>query len=99
MDKFKRDEILIAQSEVPQPQGDYALELMKHFATVAATPDGEDSSGRAKARLQTPEEVVQRACDIADLAFKELAKRDWILELPEIPAPLKSPKPEDGNVS
>jgi hypothetical protein len=50
-----------------------ALKLIEHFAVVAGFPEGEDSAGRAKVRLQTANELVKRAFEIADL-FVDLAE-------------------------
>lgn len=61
---------------------DMAVEFAKHFAIVAATPDGEDSAGRAKLRLSTPAEVVQRSCDIAEGLWNEFESRGWMFEVP-----------------
>jgi len=55
--------------------GMLAFELVKHFGTVAATTDGEDGASRAKLRLQTPEEVVGRAWDIAEAFYADGAAR------------------------
>jgi hypothetical protein len=33
-------------------------------------------------KLLTPDEVVQRACDIAQLAYAEFARRGWLVPLP-----------------
>lgn len=75
-------EIKICQTEVPHPQAQIANDLMKQLAIVAAVPDGEDAAGRQKLRLMTPEEVVARATNIADLAWKEYRTRGWLLDIP-----------------
>jgi hypothetical protein len=51
---------------------------------VAAAPDGEDSAGRAKLRLATPEELVQRAFVTANLAYWNARQRGLILNLPDL---------------
>jgi len=64
---------------VAGPIADFAMELMRHLAIVSGIEDGEDSSGRAKARLATPQEVVDRACEIAALSFDQFSDRGWLL--------------------
>jgi hypothetical protein len=79
-----RPEITIHDTEVAQPQALIAERLMSHLAIVAAMPDGEDSSGRQKLRMMTPAEVVTRANDIADLAWKQWRQRNWLLDIPDL---------------
>ena len=63
-------------------KGEIASRLMEHFAIVAAQEDGEDSTGRRAFKLQTPEQVVSRACDIAENLVNEFEKRGWIIDIP-----------------
>ena len=63
-------------------RGEIATKLVEHFAIVAAQEDGEDTAGRRAIRLQTPEEVVTRACDIAGNLVDEFEKRGWVVEIP-----------------
>lgn len=44
---------------------------------IAAQSDGEDSAGRSKLRLQTPQELVERACNVAGLMYEEIKARGW----------------------
>lgn len=85
-------EVLIFHTEVLNERAAMAYELMKHFAVGAAKVDGEDGSGRQKFRLLTPAELAKRACDIAEDAFKEFQKRDWLVTTPE-PKPPRSTEP------
>ena len=55
-----------------------ALELMQHFGIIAGHPDGVDDSGRQKMRMLTPDEVVERACEIAHSATTEFMSRGWL---------------------
>lgn len=75
-------EVVICHTKLPSHQGRFAEELMRHLAIVAAVPDGEDSLGRQKFRLMTEEEAVTRATKMAELAWAEFEKRNWILEVP-----------------
>jgi len=65
-------------------KGKMAWELLQRFATIAAETKGEDSTGRAKLELLSPNDVVARACDIAEVAWDEFARRDWLLTLPPV---------------
>jgi len=48
------------------PVGKLAVDLIERFGSVACVEDGEDSSGRSKSRLQTPDELVDRCIAIAE---------------------------------
>jgi hypothetical protein len=54
---------------------------------VGGTLGGEDSTGRAFLRLQTPEEMVSRAFSVADLFIDEAMKRNELRERPEVKRP------------
>lgn len=66
----------------PTPMGILAENLLAKWGMVAATEDGEDSAGRQKMRLQTPEELAVRACDAADAIFAEFERRGWLIDVP-----------------
>lgn len=66
---------------MPNPKAMFAMDLMKHVGIVLGEPDGEDSAGRAKFRLATPEELVARAVAIADLAFATFEDENWLFFL------------------
>ena len=88
-------EIIVCQTQVLFAEAQFANDLMKHLAIVAAVPDGEDDCGRQKFRLMTEEEVVERATAIASLAFGLHGYNGLILELPTpLPATVPSPLPE-----
>jgi hypothetical protein len=75
-------EIIIYKTEVLFQEAQFANDLMKHLAIVAAVPDGEDTVGRQKMRMMTEREVVARATKIAELAFVTHRVNGLILELP-----------------
>lgn len=58
--------------------------LIEKWGMVLCVPDGEDSSGRAKMRLSTPEEVVSRACESADKAVDAFYLRGWVDKVPSL---------------
>ena len=61
----------------------FAASFIERWGAVAAIPDGEDSSGRQALRMMTPQELVNRACETADLLFAGLIKAGWAVEVPE----------------
>lgn len=73
-------------------RAELAINLVSHFALIAAKDDGDDTSGRRASKLQSTDEVVNRACDIAEKMIDELEKRNWIIDIPayeEIPVRAK----------
>lgn len=70
----------------PEIVASFAMVLIEKWGMVAAIDDGEDSAGRAKIRLATPAEVVDRAAEVASLAMTEFEARGWISHLPTIEA-------------
>jgi hypothetical protein len=83
---FKEDRLLgwkIIPSKVPNMTAQLAITMIEKFALVAGYPNGEDSTGRSILQLIPVEEVVQRACDIAESAMVEFEKRDWIIDYPK----------------
>ena len=66
-----------------------ATDMAARFALVAALPDGEDSAGRQKLRMATPDELASRACGIAHSLWVEFENRGWLFDIP-----LPTPKPK-----
>lgn len=90
--RFGDEEVVIVKREINKPIADLAAAFIERWGMVAGRPDGEDSSGRAKLALLTPEEVIDRACKTAELADAEFRKRKWILTIPkteDLPKPKK----------
>lgn len=77
-----RHDVTIFKTTAMNLHANFSMSMIEKWGGVAAVPDGEDSRGRQKLRLQTPEELVKRACDTASLLIKEQQKRGWILEVP-----------------
>jgi len=80
--------IKVCNEEIPHPQASFAMDVIGRLAICTAVPDGEDSVGRQKLRMMTPEEIVARATDVADRAWKEFRARGWLLDIP-LPKPGK----------
>ena len=84
--KFENDkpEMIVLSGEHLQYEARLATALIERWGMVMGAVDGEDSAGRQKLALMSPEDVVARACDSAALAMKEFRNRGWILEVPTI---------------
>ena len=78
-DKYQIAETAIAvwETEVLNNEGRLAIDLVRWWGMVQGKDDGEDSTRRAKLALMPVSEVVDRACEMADLAFVEFRKRGW----------------------
>mgnify|MGYP003659998928 CR=1 FL=1 len=68
-ERFKSKGVTIHNTEIPEDEAKLALDLITRWGMVAGVPDGEDSSGRSKLRLSTPEELSERAFNTAKVAF------------------------------
>lgn len=79
-------EIKLCRTLVEDPQALFLQELISRWGLVAGAPDGEDSAGRQKLRLLSPEELVARAVETVKLTFDTIAKNDWLTEIP-LPKP------------
>lgn len=44
--------------------------------------DGEDSVGRQKIRLMSPEEIVDKACRTAELLCEAFEEKGWFFHVP-----------------
>lgn len=72
----------VCKTLAPNHKAEAALAMMERWGMVAGVPDGEDSAGRQKLRLATSEELVSRACEVADMAYAAFAERGWTLDIP-----------------
>ena len=81
------DSYVINHTRIPGVRAQYAMDLAKHIGIAFAAPDGEDSSGRQKMKVLTPDEVARRACEISDSIFAIFDSRGWILDLPHDAVP------------
>lgn len=64
--------------------GRLALVLIEKWSMVAAEDGGEDSAGRAKARIPSPAAIVERAFNIAEAFWDEAARRGHVVALPDL---------------
>lgn len=62
----------------------FAMDLIKVSQAVATTPDGETSTGHPKFRMLTPKESVDRAIEIAEIAYDCFMERGWAATSPSL---------------
>ncbi|KKL25562.1 hypothetical protein LCGC14_2404040 [marine sediment metagenome] len=82
---YEVQKVMVWEREYLEQEARFVLELLVRWGMVAAEPDGEDSAGRQKLRLQTPEELTTRAFAVADLAMKKARKDGLVHVAPELP--------------
>lgn len=100
IDQFnmRKPNIVVHETEHPNFEGRLAIMLVERWGLVAANDGGEDSSGRARLKLQSPAEVVDRACATAALMAEELRSRGWFTIAPswdEVKSLAESQRKED----
>jgi hypothetical protein len=89
------EQVMIHDTEAPIFEARLATQLIERWGLVVGTDGGEDSSGRAKLRHSTPQEVVDRACDTAALAVEQFRARGWFVQLPTLDEIAARGKPKD----
>jgi len=82
--EFKRPTVSLHETEHLDARARLAMEMMCRWGMVAGSPDGEDSAGRSKLKLEDEAAVVERACKMTALAFDEFNKNNWITHLPSM---------------
>ena len=68
----------------PNAEARFAMELMARLAIHQIATDGEDSAGRQKTRILEPIEAAVRGCNIAEAAFAEFRRREWLAPVPTL---------------
>lgn len=67
--------------KTPGQIGQFAMELVRSWGLVVGKASEEDSAGRSVMAVMPIEEVVGRACDLAEGTFAELGKRGLLVEI------------------
>ena len=73
---------MVHKSQIPNLKATLALSMVERWGPVAGMPDGEDSAGRQKLRIQNVDELVDRACSTADMLVNAFKTRNWLLNVP-----------------
>jgi hypothetical protein len=84
VDEYDHKKPELYHTEHPNEVATYAMMLIDKHAMVAALPDGEDSAGRMKLRIQTPKELVDRSFAIAELAYTTARLRNHMIDVPDL---------------
>lgn len=85
VDGVYEPKLVFHHAQHPGQEGSLAVELVARWGTVAAIPDGEDSAGRAKLRLQTPDELAERAVATSVALFRRLREAGLLVDCPRVP--------------
>lgn len=72
------------KTEALDEVGSLASQFVDRWGMVAGLPDGEDSSGRAKLRLATVQETVDRAFAMAEEIYSQARIRGRIIDIPNM---------------
>ena len=65
-------------------EANIAIDFITKWGMVAAIPDGEDSVGRQRLRLATPEELVDRSILTTKLLMTGLNREEWFHVTPPL---------------
>lgn len=99
--RFREDEIVGNETALPTFVGKLATDLARQIAICLGDQDGEDSSGRAKLKLMSPEKIAKHACDVAQCMAEEFDRRGWFVDVPVLPdepeKKAEDTKPEPGH--
>jgi hypothetical protein len=66
-DRFNDKSLFVHETELLEQEARIALDMIVKIGFATAIDDGEDTTGRHKLKLMTPEEVVERAFKISSL--------------------------------
>lgn len=79
---FDRPSVMVHHENLDTRVAMLAKEMATRWGMIAAKPDGEDSSGRAKLALLSVQEVVTRAIETAEQLDTALFERGHYVESP-----------------
>ena len=82
--EVKSPSVSLHETEYLNLRAKFAMDLIARWGMVVASPDGEDTSGRAKLKLEKEKDVVKRASKMTALAFSEFEKNNWVTHLPTL---------------
>lgn len=71
-----------AHKRNPSARADFAMKLLTEMVKVPFDADGEDSTGRQRAKRLVPSEIVELAFGVADAAFDKMEAEDRFLPIP-----------------
>lgn len=74
-------EVTIYRTTAFDTKAEIALRMIERWGSVAAEPDGEDSTGRQQLKLQAPKDLVDRAVLTAELTMETFKNLGWLVEI------------------
>lgn len=77
-------EVKVFDTEHPDQTASLAMNFVERWGMVCGEVDGEDSAGRQKLRLSTPDELVTRAFVIAEKLMAAARERGHMITLPDL---------------
>jgi len=77
-----RPSVEIDALDVLSHEAKFFLGCIEKWGMVAGADGGEDSAGRSRLELMPPEDVVGRAREMTDLAFKTIQENEWTIRTP-----------------
>lgn len=81
--KNSRQEVMLHHRKMPDQRAEFAKSMIIAWGIVAARPAvGMEPQDKRELTVMPPKEVVERACEMASLAYDEFVNRGWMLELP-----------------
>lgn len=79
-----KPELVLHDKQKPNFKARLATVLMERWGNFPSIADGEASNGHPKARMETPEELVNRACATASLAVERFRELGWMQPVPSL---------------
>lgn len=76
--------LTVHDTELLNMEARLACDMIIRWGLVTGKLAGEDTVGRAVIKECTPQEVVERACDTAELSVKMFRERGWIVAGPDV---------------
>lgn len=80
----KEPHIVRHNTEMLNPQAEFAKELIARWGMVQGFDNGEDTAGRHQFGLMSPSDVVKRAIEVSDLMYKAFADDNMLIEIPTL---------------
>lgn len=81
--KNYRGEVILHNRKIPDQRADFARGMIQAWGIVAGRPAiGMEPQDKREIALMSAKEVVDRACELAALAYEEFGHRGWMLDVP-----------------
>ena len=88
--------VIMHDDEVMQFEGRLVVVLIERWGLVTCDESGEDSAGRQKLALMSPDAIVERCCEIARVTGSRLRELEWLTQDISIEALLEKADKKDA---